>query len=272
MNHRLPRLLASVAAVLLLVAGCSSGASEDAEAGPAVSDLAPTYDARPHAESANMSHKAARHKTRTAKDRRHASEVVSTGAGGATQSTSGRQAGKGSSGADPTDGRTVAASAPVRVTDPSGDLSRSTEGSPASADIAAVELARRGDEVVVRTTFAGDVPSRQTGSKGMNVASFYDVDDNGIVDYEVWTSLADNGWGTGYLDRRKDKATFGPSTGIRVTVEGDTLVVRYPVSRIDGARVFRWSAASEWGSYASMSSSTSARDYAPDRGAVDYPG
>ena len=124
----------------------------------------------------------------------------------------------------------------------------------------------------MRTTFASAVPTRQTGRKGMNVASFYDIDGNGIVDYEVWTSLADNGWGTGYLDRRRDKATFGPSTQIRVGVAGDTLVVRFPVSRIGGARVFRWSAASEWGSYASMSSSTSARDYAPDRGAVNYPG
>ena len=84
--------------------------------------------------------------------------------------------------------------------------------------------------------------------------------------------LADDGWGTGHLDRRQEKATFGPSTGIRVSVEGDTLVTRFSVERIGGADVFRWSAASEWGSYESMASSTSARDHAPDDGAVDYPG
>jgi hypothetical protein len=106
----------------------------------------------------------------------------------------------------------------------------------------------------------------------MNVASFYDVDDNGVIDYEVWASLADNGWGTGHLDRREEKATFGPSTGIEVNVEGDTLVTRFPVDRIGGAEVFRWSAASEWGSYESMAASTTARDYAPDEGSVDYPG
>jgi hypothetical protein len=160
----------------------------------------------------------------------------------------------------------------VRVEDPSGDLSRSVEGRPASADIVAVRLTRKDDVVEVRTTFAGTVPTRQTGSKGMNVASFYDVDDNGIVDYEVWTSLADNGWGTGYLDRRNDKATFGPATRIEVAVAGDTLVTRFPMSRIDGAKAFHWSAASEWGSYQSMSSSTSARDYAPDQDAADFPG
>jgi hypothetical protein len=136
----------------------------------------------------------------------------------------------------------------------------------------AVSLRRRGDVVEVRTTFAAAVPSHQSGSKGMNVASFYDVDDNGIVDYEVWASLADDGWGTGHLDRRQEKATFGPSTGIRVSVEGDTLVTRFSVERIGAADVFRWSAASEWGSYESMASSTSARDHAPDDGAVDYPG
>jgi hypothetical protein len=106
----------------------------------------------------------------------------------------------------------------------------------------------------------------------MNVASFYDVNGNGVVDYEIWASLADNGWGTGHLDRREEKATFGPSSGIVVSVEGRTLVTRFPLERVGGAQAFRWSVASEWGSYESMAASTSARDYAPDEGAVDYRG
>ena len=160
----------------------------------------------------------------------------------------------------------------VRVDDPAGDLSRSVEGAPDAADIVAVELSRSGDAVEVRTTFAGAVPTRQSGGKGMNVASFYDVDGNGVVDYEVWASLADDGWGTGHLDRREERATFGPSTGIAVSVQGRTLVTTFPADRIGGAKRFRWSAASEWGSYEAMAASTSARDYAPDTGAVDYPG
>jgi len=166
----------------------------------------------------------------------------------------------------------AASSGPVRVSDPSGDLSRGLEGAPAFADIVAVKVDRSGGTVTVRTTFAAAVPTKQTDNKGMNVASFYDVDDNGVIDYEVWASLADDGWGTGHLDRREEKAGFGPSTGIEVTVEGDTLVTRFPVDRIGGAEVFRWSAASEWGSYESMAASTTARDYAPDEGSADYPG
>ena len=46
--------------------------------------------------------------------------------------------------------------------------------------------------MTVRTTFAAAVPTRQTDNKGMNVASFYDVDDNGSVEvvdakYELLT-------------------------------------------------------------------------------------
>lgn len=144
---------------------------------------------------------------------------------------------------------------------------------PASADIVAVELTRTSREVVVRTTFAAEVPRRQEdGSRTTNVASFYDVDGNGLIDYEIWTSLADDGWGTGYLDRRQNEAAFGSETGIQVRVEGAVLVVTFPAERIDGASSFRWSAASEWGTYQQMATSTSARDYAPDDGAAVYPG
>lgn len=270
MNHRLPRRAAMVAVVLMLAAGCGSGSDEEA-AGPVMSDLAPSYDARPHAERTSGAPREKireQRRQRLARNEKQAPHRRSSRARG----VAGQQAHAGSSGAASVRDAAAGTSTPVRIEDPSGDLSRSTEGAPAWADIVAVKITRRGDAVEVQTTFSGQVPTRQTGSKGMNVASFYDVDDNGIVDYEVWTSLADNGWGTGYLDRRKEKASFGPFTGIRVSAEGDTLVTRFPGDRIGGARVFRWSAASEWGSYASMSSSTSARDYAPDEGAAGFPG
>jgi hypothetical protein len=261
---------AFVTVVLLLAAACGGGASsDDAASGPVMSDLAPTYSARPDAEQPRPAQ--AKKAERRRQARRDAARAGDREAGSAAAEPASDERAQRQDASAPAHPATLSSSAPVLVDDPSGDLSRSVERAPASADIVAVRLVRRGGSVEVRTTFAGAVPTRQTGEKGMNVASFYDVDDNGIVDYEVWTSLADNGWGTGYLDRREEKATFGPSTGIRVSVEGDTLVTRFPVSRLGGAEAFRWSAASEWGSYASMSSSTSARDYAPDRGAVDYP-
>ena len=150
----------------------------------------------------------------------------------------------------------------------------STLGSPpASADIVSVEMGRSERTVVVRTTFAAAVPTRQEDpDRTTNVASFYDVDGNGVIDYEIWASMADNGWGTGYLDRRQNEASFGAETGIQVSVEGRTLVATFPVERLAGAQEFRWSAASEWGSYEAMATSTTARDYAPDEGAARFPG
>jgi hypothetical protein len=233
-----------------------------------MSDLAPSYDARP----ATRGGEGEKPRTRQAEATRDGGQGRETAAAG--RGTPGRESTEGSGRRDGAAGpaaTAVAAARPVVVEDPSGDLSRSLEGAPASADVVTVRLDRAGDMVAVRTTFAAPVPARQNGSKGMNVASFYDVDDNGIVDYEVWASLADNGWGTGHLDRRRQRARFGPSTGIEVRVQGATLVTRFPLDRIGNAESFRWSAASEWGSYQSMAASTSARDYAPDDGAVDYP-
>jgi len=262
-------------AVLALVAtGCSAASSGDAVAGPGMSDLAPSYDARPGKGRVQAEAPAGE---RAGDDRagRRGSERDGARTRNTTDTLKPRGSHKGSGGRDDAVApgpEPVSAPRPVTVGDPSGDVSGGIEQAPASADIVEVRLSRRGDVVEVRTTFAAAVPSRQSGSKGMNVASFYDVDDNGIVDYEVWASLADDGWGTGHLDRRREKATFGPSTGIQVRVEGDTLVTRFPVERVGGADVFRWSAASEWGSYESMASATSARDHAPDDGAVDYRG
>jgi hypothetical protein len=266
MNFYLFRPLVAVLALGLLVTACGPDASGDVAGGPGMSDLAPSYDARPEAGSggapATGPGVGASADTGVEDDR---------SAGGGPEKRRTRSAGGGKAReARPTP--VAGVSEAVRVSDPVGDLSRSLEGAPASADIVSVTLRRSGSTVEVRTRFAAAVPTRQDGAKSMNVASFYDVDDNGIVDYEVWASLADDGWGTGHLDRRKERASFGPGTGIEVRVEGDTLVTAFPVERIGGADVFRWSAASEWGSFESMAASTSARDYAPDDGAVDHPG
>jgi hypothetical protein len=262
------RTCGSVLTLALLVAGCGTAASHDGTAGPGMSDLAPSYDARPDAEGAatEPATKSANDTSAEAEEEVARPRAKASAATGGTPSTPAGGGGKARQAPPPV------ASKAVRVNDPVGDLSRSLEGAPASADIVAVTLRRSGGTVEVRTRFAAAVPTRQSGGKGMNVASFYDVDDNGIVDYEVWASLADDGWGTGHLDRREERASFGPASGIEVRVEGDTLVTTFPLERIGGAEVFRWSAASEWGSFESMAASTSARDYAPDDGAVAYPG
>lgn len=272
MNSLCSRRLASFAvlAVLTVLTGCGSASSDEVAAGPGMTDLAPSYDARPTDEPARPERERATKAEDTAgtkaEDRASSPRPSSPASRSAGKERPAKRDGVRTRPAN------VAASGPARIADPAGDLSQSLEGAPASADIVAVELSREGSMVEVRTTFAAAVPTRMSGDKGMNVASFYDVNGNGVIDYEVWASLADNGWGTGHLDRREERATFGPSSGIEVAVEGRTLVTRFPVDRVGGAQTFRWSAASEWGSYESMAASTSARDYAPDDGAADFRG
>lgn len=275
MIFHLTRPLVPLAVLALVAAGCASATSESATAGPSSSDLAPTYTAAPGGSGPRSGTRQVSGKRRERLDRRRHPKASGARSAPSAAGSPGVGAGRADQ-AKPTRTRTASAAAapagPVTVRDLRGDLGPSAQGAPAFADIVAVRLSRQGDLVEVRTTFAGQVPRRQTGSKGMNVASFFDVDGNGMVDYEIWASLADNGWGTGYRDDRRNKASFGLDTGIEVSVKGDTLVTRFRDDRIGGADGFRWSAASEWGSYQSMAASTSARDYAPDHGAAAYPG
>lgn len=283
------RRLGLASVLLLVVTACGSAASEENASGAGHSDLAPTFEPSPSkgrtgeagARAGQRTSGADRAGSRGGRADDGRAPASGGGAGGGPRAAGGdesparvtREGGAARPGSTAGDGGAAADDpGPVRVDDATGDLSASTESAPASADIVGVVVDRTGDRVEVRTTFAGPVPTRQTSSKGMNVASFYDVDGNGYVDYEIWASLADDGWGTGYLDDRRNEASFGAETGIKVTVRGDTLVVTFPWDRIGSAREFRWQAASEWGSYESMAASTSARDRAPDQGAAGYPG
>lgn len=274
MNFRCLRRPGLVLALAVLVTACGTTPSTDVAGGPGTSDLAPSYDARPDPRSGRVepATKPRNETSANTDDGAGKPEAATSAATGGPRERPARRARGGGKTREPRQTPRVGAAKAVRVSDPVGDLSRSLEGAPASADIVAVTLRRSGSRVEVRTRFAAAVPTRQSGGRGMNVASFYDVDDNGIVDYEVWASLADDGWGTGHLDRREERASFGPGTKIEVRVEGDTLVTTFPLDHVGGAEAFRWSVASEWGSFESMAASASARDYAPDDGAVDYPG
>lgn len=106
----------------------------------------------------------------------------------------------------------------------------------------------------------------------MNVASFYDVNGDGQIDYEVWANLADSGWSPSYFDDTAGTARFGPAAGITVTIAEDELVLRFPASHLGGAARLRWSLASEWGRYEVISTMGAARDDAPDNdGAASFP-
>jgi hypothetical protein len=126
----------------------------------------------------------------------------------------------------------------------------------------------------LRVHLGGTVPATAPdGDHTMNVASFYDVDGDGQVDFEVWANLADTGWGPAWFDDRgKGKARFGDRSGVTVTVEGDELVLGFATGLVGDAERFRWSLASEWGRYEVLGTLAAARDDAPDDdGSVTFP-
>jgi hypothetical protein len=156
------------------------------------------------------------------------------------------------------------------VGDPTGDV-RGLTGAPAYADLTGASLMRASDGFTLHVSFAGAVPHRQ-GSDGevVNVATFVDLDGDGQVDYEVWATLADDGWGSSY--RTPSGARFGDDSGVRVRPEGSGLVLSFPLAHLERARLFRWAVGAEHGSVEQVASGTTARDNAPDAGVAAFPG
>jgi len=161
------------------------------------------------------------------------------------------------------------------VTDRLGDLTPSpVDPPPPWADLAGATLLRRADGFELRVRLGGgSAPTGTDEDHTMNVASFYDVDGNGTVDYEVWANLAAHGWGSSWFDNRAGKAGFADKSNVAVTVAGDEVVLRFPLSHLGNAEQFRWSLASEWGRYEVLGTAATARDDAPDNdGAARFPG
>lgn len=187
-----------------------------------------------------------------------------------------------STGAGPAGGVPGQVTAPVvpgattaAVTDRFGDLTPSpVDPPPPWADLGGATLLRRADGFELRVRLGGgSAPSRTDEDHTMNIASFYDVDGNGSVDYEVWANLADSGWGSSWFDNRTGNAGLGAKAGVTVTVAGDEVVLRFPLSHLGTAEQFRWSLASEWGRYEVLGTAATARDDAPDNdGAARFPG
>lgn len=161
------------------------------------------------------------------------------------------------------------------IVDRQGDLTPSpADPPPPWADLVGGTLIRRADGFELRVRLGGgSAPSTTDKDHTMNIASFYDVDGDGRIDYEVWANLASGGWGGSWRDDRKRTARFGDRAEVAVTVAGDEVVLRFPLAHIGGADRFRWSLASEWGRYEVLGSLTTARDDAPDfDAAARFPG
>lgn len=152
------------------------------------------------------------------------------------------------------------------ITDRVGDATPSLlDRPPAWADLAGARLTRDDNGFELRVRLAGGrAPSSTDAEHTMNIASFYDVDGDGAIDYEVWANVSDGGWGGSWFDNRNGEARYGDDAGVTWTPEGDAIVMRFPHTHLGGASRLRWSVASEWGRYEVLTSPASARDDAPD--------
>jgi hypothetical protein len=202
---------------------------------------------------------------------------TSTSAAGASLTTSTTVAGSSSTttGASPsTTVPVTGAPTAAAIVDRAGDVTPSPlDRPPAWADLLGARLTRRDDGFELRVRLAGgSAPSSTDEAHTMNVASFYDLDGDGRVDFEVWANLASGGWGSSYFDDVRGSGGFQERSGVTVTPEGDEVVLRFPLAHLQRATRFRWSIASEWGRYEVLGTAASARDDAPDDdAAADFP-
>ena len=152
------------------------------------------------------------------------------------------------------------------VSDPTGDADGL--GVAAYADLTGAVLTREAGRYSLRVGAAAAYPTRS--DKVMHVICFVDVDGDGQVDHELWGTLADDGWSGTW--RNPDGARFGSGSGVTVTPRGRDLVFAFGASRVGGATSFRWLVGAEHGTLEQQASGTMSEDYAPDSGAVRFPG
>lgn len=254
------RHVLSAVVVTALLSGCAPDVDVPQSSGLGSSDLAPSIKpdhqaGKAHPDRTKHGPKKARAKPGKAKP---STAVVSKP--GATRTTAAASASSA-----PATTRALSAS----LSDPTGDVSGSLAKAPDQVDIVGATLTRGPDGFSLRVSFAGAVPARDA-EKTENVASFYDVDGDGQVDYEVWATLADNGWSSSY--RFPDGARFGADSQVDVRVDGRDLVLGFPLAHLRQARAFRWSVGAEWGTYEQVAAGATAHDTAPDQGVVAFPG
>lgn len=161
------------------------------------------------------------------------------------------------------------------LVDPAGDATPAVaDSAPPWADLVGGTLTRRSDGFELRVRLAGGSAPRTTDpDHTMNIASYYDVTGDGVIDYEVFANLAARGWGSSWFDNRGRRAYVNEKSGVRIEVAGDEVVLHFSLSHLGGAERFQWALASEWGRYEVLSTPASARDDAPDNdAAVRFPG
>ena len=247
----------------LVLSGCAG--TDAAPSDP--SNHRPTYAAEPGSKPAKPR---ARHKPRAAPS---ASAVTRAATPGATATPGG--SGVGSTGGSETPGSATAASPTTHgsVSDVRGDERHAALSTPPGyADLTAAELTRSDAGLLLRVSATAAFPTRQVDAdRTENVVFYADVDGDGKVDYEIWASLADNGWGTSFFDNANGDAYYGDNSGVSASVSGSDLVVTFTLGHLAGADRFRWSIGAEWGTYTEVQAGSTSYDAAPDTGAAAFP-
>ena len=153
----------------------------------------------------------------------------------------------------------------VSFQDPIGDATTGVgvNEPPPWTDLAGGSLERQGNAYRLIIRLGGTAPKTSSGSETMNVASFYDVDGDGAVDYEIWVNLGRSGWAPVWYDD-EDHAAPGEASNVTVVVEGDELRLLFPDVMLGEPDRLRFSIASEYGPLSTIGTSGARRDDAPD--------
>ena len=162
---------------------------------------------------------------------------------------------------------TAAGGAPkesVAFDDPVGDATPGIGTTPPPwTDLAGASLERRNNAYRLSIRLGGPAPQSAPGAETMNIATYFDIDRDGDVEYELWVNLGPHGWGPVWYDD-KGNAAPGDRSNVTVVVEGDRVRLLFPDVMIDKPNRLRFSVASEYGPLSSIGSSTARRDDAPD--------
>ena len=250
------RVACATVALVLGLTGC--GSDESSDSGPVgAPGLSPSMG--PETTKPGAKRKERRQDKRRKRHRQTPSPSPAQAPGSVAPGRSSGDAGGGGGGG---------ATAPTAtVRDARGDVAGSAPG---YVDLTGATLRRDGNRFRLAVTSAAGLPSRSTGDTTMNVVTFFDLDGDGQVDYEVWATLSDNGWSSSYRTPRGGK--FGSRSGVDVSASANVLTLGFPVSHLEGDRAFRWTVGSEHGSFGQVAAGATAKDYAPDQGAVRFPG
>jgi hypothetical protein len=253
------KLLALALAGMALAGGCSRGGSSEGgdESSSGGGIETPTFRADTRDGVGSMT---------TSAD--GALPSTSTPGGSTATTAGGAQAGSTTS----TPGQTAQLQS-VSFDDPVGDATPGIGATrpPAWTDLAGGALDRQGNAFRLTIRLGGEAPKAAPGAETMNIATFFDVDGDGAIDYELWVNLGRNGWGPTWYDD-KGNAAPGERSNVTVVVEGAEVRLLFPDVMLGSPPRLRFSVASEYGPLSSIGSNAARRDDAPDNDrAISFP-